>query len=56
MACAGPFERTTLTDTPTHKEDIPMRFRGARDNTLAWIVVVVAAIIAVAAIWYFFFS
>lgn len=33
-----------------------MRFRGARDNTVRWIVMVVAAIIAVAAIWYFFFA
>jgi hypothetical protein len=31
-----------------------MRFRGARDNTWMWIVLVVAAIIAVVAIWYFF--
>jgi hypothetical protein len=33
-----------------------MRFRGASDNSVTWIVLVVAAIIALVAIWYVFFS
>lgn len=33
-----------------------MRFRGAHDNTVTWIVLVMVAIIAVVAIWYVFFS
>ena len=32
-----------------------MRFRGVRDNTWAWIVIVVAALIAVAALAWFLF-
>lgn len=33
-----------------------MRFRGARDNTLAWIIGIIVVLIAVAAIWFFFFN
>ncbi len=29
-----------------------MRFRGARDNTLAWIIGMVAIVVAIAAIWF----
>jgi hypothetical protein len=29
-----------------------MRFRGARDNTLAWIVVIAAIVIAILAVWF----
>ena len=33
-----------------------MRFRGARDNTWAWIIGVVALIVIVAAIWFLFLA
>jgi hypothetical protein len=29
-----------------------MRYRGARDNTLAWIIGIVLVIVALAAIWF----
>ena len=29
-----------------------MRFRGARDNTLAWIIGIVAVVIVIAAVWF----
>jgi hypothetical protein len=33
-----------------------MRFRGARDNTLAWVVGIVAVIVVVALIWFLFLA
>ena len=33
-----------------------MRFRGARDNTLAWIIGIIAVLIIVAGIWFLFLS
>jgi hypothetical protein len=30
-----------------------MRYRGARDNTLAWIIGIVVVVVVVAAIWFF---
>jgi hypothetical protein len=30
-----------------------MRYRGARDNTLAWIIGIVLVVVVVAAIWFF---
>ena len=33
-----------------------MRFRGARDNTLAWVVGIVAVIVVVALIWFLFLT
>jgi hypothetical protein len=32
----------------------PMRFRGARDNTLAWIIGIVAVVVVIAAVWFLF--
>lgn len=32
-----------------------MRFRGARDNTMALIVGIIVVLIAIAAIWFFFY-
>ena len=33
-----------------------MRFRGARDNTLAWVVGIVAVIVGRGFVWFFFFG
>ena len=33
-----------------------MRFRGARDNTMAWVIGIVAVIVVVALIWFLFLA
>ena len=33
-----------------------MRYRGARDNTLAWIIGIVVVVVVVAAIWFLFLA
>ena len=33
-----------------------MRFRGARDNTMAWVIGIVAVIVIVALIWFLFLA